>query len=524
MTSLVARRVVACIASAAAAVAVVPAAASAKTKSDLGLQCSGANIVGRGSTFQNPAQLVWNPTFNTSTNTKACNGVESAGKKTSAKPTVIYRNTESVDKGSGACLKGMGAEKHAVEPEYSFCGTDEAPNETQKNEIESHFAAGFEANDLETIPVLQGSVAILVHLPEGCKATSEVLEKGTNHILGRLVLDDTTVAGIYEGTINTWKQVVEAQGVGHGNDTMTCTVPAEEETPISRVVRTDHSGTTHIFKSFLEQVDTKPIKMEAYEEAYGTGTAKSSTGCGKTFPAETKTWAEVAEGCPNQRWPEAAHVIRNETETGNGGVIHLVHTTASSIGYADLAFAREFGYFSGENKAHEKFPGGENKKGSATKPGEQNTQFWAPIQNSKAGVTPVTYADPAGKGDTDAVATSNCKNTKYVENEGHEFPPENTRALWNQAKAALVEEHYAICGLTYDLAFRQYAAFLQPFGSITEAEGKARATTAENYLLFEVNGGAGGKEIKNHDYEALPKEVIKEAELGVEEIGYKVAA
>jgi ABC-type phosphate transport system substrate-binding protein len=518
MTSLFARRMAVCIASAASAVAVIPATASAVTKPDLGQQCSGANIIGRGSTFQNPAQIVWNPTFNTSLNSKACNGVEIAGKKTTAKPTVLYKNTESKDKGSGACLKAFGAEKHAVEPEYSFCGTDEAPNATQKKEIEEHFQPGYESEGLETIPVLQGAVAIIVHLPEGCKASSEVTEKGVLHKLGRLVFDDTTLEGIYAGTINNWKQVVEAQGSGHGNDALTCTGGTlEEETPISRVVRTDHSGTTHIFKSFLEQVETKPLPMEKYEEAYGTGGAKSSTGCGEgvTFPPETRTWESVSEGCQNQRWPEAAHVIRNETETGNGGVINLVNTTASSIGYADLAFVREKKFFSSLGM------GGENKKGSATKVGEQNTHFWAEIQNSKAGET-LTYADPASKGDTTAVALSNCKNTKYIENEGHEFPPASTRALWNQAKAALKDEHYAICGLTYDLAFRQYAAFLEPF-SVSETEGKARATTAENYLLFEVNSGAGGKEIKNHDYEALPKEVLKLAEKGVEEIGYKIA-
>ena len=219
MTSLVARRVVACLATAAAAVAVVPATASAKApKTDLGEQCSGANIVGRGSTFQNPAQLIWQPGFNTNTSTVACNGTY--GSK--GKPTATYRNTESAYKGSGACLKAFGAEKEpTANKEYDFCGTDEAPNSTQREEIEKKLT-GAQPEALETVPVLQGAVAVIIHLPEGCKASSEVEEKGKVYKLGRLVLDDTTLTAIYDGTVHNWKEVIAAQK-GDGKDALTCT-------------------------------------------------------------------------------------------------------------------------------------------------------------------------------------------------------------------------------------------------------------------------------------------------------------
>lgn len=501
MMSFPKRRLAACIASAAAVAAVaVPATASAAKGpvTDRGEQCSGANIVGRGSTFQNPAQLVWNPGFNSNTSSVGCSGTQGA----KGKPTATYRNTESADRGSGACLKAFGAEKATPNYEYDFCGTDEAPNATQKAEIESHKTGG-EGESLETIPVLQGAVAIIVHLPEGCKATatSVVLDEKTK-TLGRLVLENAVVDGIYKGTIKTWAELLAAEPA----DSMTCTNEADKNDTISPVVRTDHSGTTHIFKAYLSLVDTAPIEMEAYKEAYGTGSAKSGTGCGKEFPVESKTWAEVSEACPNQRWPLAAKVIRNETETGNPGVINLVNSTPSSVGYADLAVAREKKFFSSKELG-----GGENKKG------EQNTRFWAPIQNSKG----ATYSDPSGKGDTEKLATSNCKNTHYIENEEKEFPPASTRSLWNQAKAALVEENYPICGLTYDLAYRQYKFYLA--GSPFEAQGKAIATSVENYLMYSISSKGGGKEIKNRDYEKLPKEVIKKAEAGIQEIGYEIA-
>lgn len=499
MTSLFARRVVACIASAAAVAAVAPAAASASKapKTDLGEQCSGGPIVGRGSTFQNPAQLVWQPGFTKGESTLACSGTQ--GSK--GTPAVEYRNKESADRGSGSCLKAFGAEKEAPNRTYSFCGTDEAPNPKQASEIDSHEEAGGEANDLETIPVLQGSVAVIVHLPEGCTSSSEPTEeKGKVYKLGRLSLDAATIEGIYRGTINTWKEVIKAQETNSGNvvkDKLSCKNPSEEEDAITRVVRTDHSGTTHIFKEYLGLVNGASFTAEKYEEAH----SGSSTGCHEVKAEEAKTWAEVAEGCENQRWPTAAHVVWN-TETGNPGVVNLVNSTPSSIGYADLAVAREYKYFSSKEDK-----GGEDKKGEA------NPKFWAPIQNSAATGAGETYADPASKGDNETLANSNCKNTHYIESEEKTFPPENTRDLWYEAKAAKVEENYPICGLTYDLAFRQYKYF--------GFELKT-ATTVENYLRYEVSSKGGGKAIKDHDYEALPKEVIKKAEAGIEEIGWEI--
>ena len=113
---------------------------------------------------------------------------------------------------------------------------------------------------------------------------------------------------------------------------------------------------------------------------------------------------------------------------------------------------------------------------------------------------------------------SNCKNTQYVENASNEFPPESTLDSWSEAKGGLKEEHYSICGLTYVLAYKQYQPFLEHLYGIKEAEGEPLATTAENYLAFIANGGAGGKALKGHDYEALPKEIIKKAEKGLKEV------
>jgi ABC-type phosphate transport system substrate-binding protein len=505
MTSFSARRLAACVVSVAAVASVaIPATASAAKKpvTDLGTQCSGVNIAGRGSTFQNPAQLVWNPGFNKNTSTVGCSGTQ--GSK--GTPKAEYKQG-GANSGSGSCIRAFGAEKEApLWSEFSYCGTDEAPNATQKAEMESHKVGG-EEKSIESIPVAQGALAVIVHLPAGCLASSEVEQKGKTSKLGRFAFDHTTVEGIYRGTITTWKQAIEAQK-GDGKDVITCKVASEAEDTITPVVRLDSSGTTHIFKTYLSLVNGAKFTAEAFAEEIGG----KKTGCGSALPAEEKAWAEVAQGCQNQRWPAAAHVLR-ASEAGNPGVVKGVASTPSSIGYADLAVAREYGFFS------KKGEGGENKKGSATKQGEQNTRFWIELQNSAPSTT-VTFSDPSSKGDVENVASSNCKKTVYTNEAGKAFPPANTRELWNAAKAELTEADYSICGLTYDLAVREYKPYLTGIG--TEAEQKSRATTVANYLAYEVSSKGGGKELKNHDYEGLPAQVRKEAEAGIAEIGYAV--
>ena len=509
MTFLPARRLVACIVPAAAVVAIAAMPGSAMaSEGERDAQCAGSNIEGNGSTFQAAAQVnTWNGGFNTAVNSFACSGEK--------QPKVVYNQSE-VNKGSGACLKAMGIGATPKYNEFPFCGTDEAPNEAAKAEAESHNdgESGYETKSLESIPVLQGAEAIMVHLPKGCKAEATIpAPAGKKVKLGRLVLDNETLNKIYRGQVTDWKQIEEAQGAGHGEDKVKCENASEAEDLIHPVVRADKSGTTHIFKAYLEQVDTATnIKMEEFNNPQGKGAVCS----GAREKGEEKSWAQVSEGCENQRWPEAIESSKiRPTITGNPGVIKKVEETESSIGYGDLAQVRgETGGFS------KKGLGGENKKGSETKVGEQNTKFWAEIQHSEAGVTPVEYADPGSGGDVEKAANSNCAGTIYAAKPGEKFPPKSTRETWFAVKAELTQKKYNICGVTYDLALRQYWFFLKPLG-VSEEKSKEIATTVENYLLWVVNTktGGGGNLIKNHDYEKLSGTVLKEAETGIKEIG-----
>jgi ABC-type phosphate transport system substrate-binding protein len=518
MTFLSARRAVLVVAAAVAAIAALalPGIASAKAPvTDLGEQCSGSNIEMLGSTFQAPIDFVWTGVnsdkgnevlhtgFNVNTNALACQGTKGT-KKTEGKPTV-YDNQESKERGSGACLKDFGANGGTLRTtRFPICGTDEAPSVPIKLEMEAH-GVGQESESIDTVPVLQGAVAVIVHLPEHCTASSEPVVKGKVKKIGRLSLDQSVVAGIYTGTIKTWKAAVEEQH-GDASDKLKCESPSEETDTIHPVVRVDKSGTTHIFKSFLEQVDTTPFKAEKFNEVNG------EKPCGEAKEEEEKTWTQVAEGCENQRWPAAAEVTRNEeNETGNPGVVKQVNKEQSSIGYADLAVARELKYFSSPAEG-----------GGEVKAGEKHAKFWAYVQNDPHGATP-EYQEPASGGDNEKLADSNCADTVYAAREGEGFPPKSVRSDWSPVKGERESKTYPICGLTYLLAYRAYYYYLHPQG-LEEAESKAVATTAENFLKFAVASAAGGKEAASkRDYDALPSAVKKVAEEGIVEIGNKKA-
>lgn len=471
------------------AATVVALAAPGAAHAELLLQCEGANILGRGSTFQGaiPQDEVWNPGFNSSANVTACNGTQG----TDAKPTVEYLQKEEEDRGSGACLAAFGVGVTVAKfDRYSYCGTDEAPNETQKNEIE-RFASGAEERSLETIPVLQGAVAIPIHLPEGCQASAEYKEGEKTIKPGRLVLNDVTLEKIFRGEVTKWSEIKDGGDALKALTGKTCNA----ETPITVVVRKDKSGTTHIFKEFLASTNRMNGAGEENKQAEVKWIEK---------PGTELTWKEAASGGNNVEWPEAAKVVR-PAEKGGPAVVAKVAETASSIGYADLGDTFKNGSFD------KKSLGG----------GEKQNKFWPMLQ--KKTIAPVLYADPAAKKDTETAGNANCAKTVYTNGE-EVFPPSSTRELWNAAQAQLNESTYSLCGLTYDLTFRQYGKYHDELGGVGASPTEAQATTVESYLLYEVNTktAGGGKVIgESHEYEKLPSSLLKEVETGIKEIGYE---
>jgi ABC-type phosphate transport system substrate-binding protein len=490
MTTLSVRRILAaCILCGAFAVALVaPGAASAES---LGEQCSGETpIKGRGSTFQGLAQEVWTGTFNEvkgkpNKNVAACGGSQ-GGKKVIK---VEYLQKESEDRGSGSCLKAFGAGLKGTEKakygRYAFCGTDEAPSSGQRTEMENHKEGGI-SESIESIPIVQGSVAAIAHLPANCVASSEVTG-ATN----RLVLTAQTLNGIFAGTITKWSQITENGDALSGAG---C-VPTEE---IQRVVRLDKSGTTHVFKEGLAQMseNTKLEEVPFTAEEFGEIEAGKGDPCGSVLPPQSKDWNQIASGCENQRWPTATKPVARPATTGGPAVVAEVAAKASSIGYAAMSDARAtFGGGGGTSK------------------------FWVEVQNNfepKKPTLAAKYADPASNGDSATVAESNCAAVVYT-NGKEKFPPKNTRALWNAVRAKIKEGKYAICGLTYDLVLDEGSKYTKETES---AATLGEITSAVDFQLWVNNTAASGGSnlIKKHDFTALPDPIADKAEEGLKEV------
>jgi ABC-type phosphate transport system substrate-binding protein len=430
-----------CILSTAAAMALVaPGVASAGT---IGPQCSGENITGKGSSLQKLAQqTVWGPDFNTSSTSRACNGTQ--GSK--GTPTVTYSSV-----GSGAGMEAWGINGHAFEGTNAYVGTDEPPNATQKAEIESH-SSNPKEDTLETIPVLQGAVAIIVDLPKGCFPTSTVKP-------GRLVLDNTTLQGIWSGTITKWSELTE------GGDKLlgkTCNAA----TTINRVVRKDESGTTSIFKKYLALIN------------------------GEKDVLGELGWREISEGTENTEWPGT---VTRPSESGGGALVKLVAETPSSIGYANLADARA------------------NADFVPPLGGKETARSWVLLQNNGVEKEEETYAEPSSNGEGKELGNANCANTEYT-NGVTPFPPASTLEVWNEVTTKTSETNYTLCGLTYDLAFHEYRKY--------PGTNEAEATTVNNYLFFELANAGGQELIKKHDYLALPTALQVESRTGVEKVKY----
>ena len=459
MKSLFGRRTLATGVAAVASLAAfaMPSVASATESPN---HCKGSTpIEGRGATFPEAAQGVWK---------KAFNEAAFEGKPGGCKSIEVKYNTTGAI-GSGAGYNEWFKEQHYGE--VAFVGTDNTVNQGEKEKIEAEVDAE-KTSQLMTIPIVQGAVAIVVHLPEHCKANSKAAA-------GRIGLNQAMIEKIYKSGA-TWKEVAEEEGPQNEitNEGGTCDL-TQAVTP---VVRFDGSGTTHIFKEQLFKNDGGKLADETGGE---------------------HTWAELAEGTSsvkcgtakdgklNECWPSAAKVVHAKA-TGNPGLLEEVSNTAGSIGYADLSQARSKGFAPAST-----------------------SKFWAVVESSaKATGKGVKrkYTDPSTNGDVATSENSNCKKTEFVNGE-ETFPPPSVLSPWNEVGAKRESKTYAFCGMTYVLANTNYAAYGSHGGTSNEAQ------SVKDYIGFVINKKGGATAIAGNDYAPLPKAVLAKAEEGVEKIG-----
>lgn len=168
-----------------------------------------------------------------------------------------------------------GGQKAMLDGTVDFAGSDSLLKEEQYQQMP----------DLQMLPMLAGAVMPVYNLPN----------------VDSLVLDGPTLAAIYLGKITRWNDPAIAQ-LNPG-----LTLPDE---PITVAHRSDGSGTTEIFTSYLSAVS------QEWKDQVGVGKAVE--------------------------WPVDA-IGQGIGGKGNPGVAQAVQSTPYSIGYVELAYAKSNG-------------------------------------------------------------------------------------------------------------------------------------------------------------------------------------
>ncbi|HUA11767.1 MAG TPA: substrate-binding domain-containing protein [Solirubrobacteraceae bacterium] len=466
---------------------IAPASASAEVNHHC---VEGANIHGEGSSLQAEAdEKFWDSEkatdgFNQSKAPTACNGEQfKNGEEPGGKPKVTYTKEAS---SVGMQKWGFGGHERS-DSTTQFVGTDEPPTAAQIAEME----AGKPESKLLTIPVLDEAVSVIVHLPKECTVTSDA--KGN---AGRFVLTQKQLEEVFAGEITKWTQITGVPGSKSAANTWT---GATCENTIKRTVRGDGSGTTSIFKKYLNLVKEFP-------EGFGG-----------------KSWRKSGEEIENTEWPnegsdpvERGKCGEKEACTSSGGKLaEWVQKHEGLIGYAGIADARS---------KHD--AGTESERSANSQEGKQI--FWVEVQNSGSEEKP-KFQEPAlvkgeeGAWDNGTKTVANCASTEFTNGASSaKFPPASTELPWNEATTKTSEKTYGICGLSYDLAYEQYDLF--------EGFTESQTDTVANYIKFVLGTGAeeGQALINVHsDYLPLPtnksakKSVLAIAQAGAEKIGWK---
>ena len=528
------------------ALAVLAAAAPPSAHAAFALKaCEGGPVQGEGSSFQRVAQAQFQLYFD---------GPFGCGEGAAITSPVTY-----VSDGSGcgiASVGGGGSEGKCSDFEINepavlkggyrdkktrFGGSD-APM-TPEQESLADDSGGSNPGVLHTLPIANGATAVIVHFPEGCQLENpgtgasslneDTTTGGPNDPGGKDGTGDTykegtlrvhipaeTLEKIWDGTPMTWGEVVN----GHMTGAPTAPIEAEEgfihcdEIPLRRLVRFDGSGTTYNFKAYLGLLPkVTPTGVWTKSPVEGTNTiwplTTSSTGKPNPVPKATNApGKEFASEC--NLTASGPSRICTGSANGNPFVASAVAATDGSIGYSDLATAREKGFTITKNPEAE------------TKPEKDDHTYWIPLQTinpSKGNEVGTNYVEPTATAlsniENGGPNGSNCTNADY---RGIPTEPASDPTLGNWSKAIATGSKdtttYPNCALTYDFAWDDDAPV---YGNTPEEESKAR--TVKDYFTF-VESEGGQQSLTAADYGALSPEIIAIARKGVEAIGWNKAA
>ena len=436
-------------------------------------KCEGPNINGEGGSFARDAQTVFNANFKTN----YCIGTSGFG----------HINVAYAPEGSGAGVTAM--VKRELAPRFG--GTDDPPTPTQVAQMNAGTttpgtdAIATDNGKIHVFPIAVGSVVALVNPPEGCNL--EALDDEFRTISAAEITATPATKALMR--VRFPKDLFEEVWAGESNAKWTEAFPelsgAACEIPITRVVRFDGSGTSFTLKDYLDKINP----------SLGWKTTYATTGPNLTqeWPnAEFGTGGQCPGAAPGKQADSIDHLTTNCAK-GNGQLIAKLGEVDGSIGYADLATARNNSPSLAVNAAGASVP---------------TTPYWTQVENGEGEFTEPTADEANGYKTTGAAKGSNCLDAEFSN------VPTSSFGDWANTSGVNSDDGWGICTLTYALVFDDNAAV---WGNTPEEEAKARTVKDYEESLLTVGAQA---QLFGADYAPLPPGFLAISKTAVSEIGW----
>jgi phosphate transport system substrate-binding protein len=202
-------------------------------------------------------------------------------------------------------------------PTQMFSGTDSVLSSSQRASI----AATDIGSKYSVIPAITGPISIVYRL-DGLKTKGGAA--------ATLRLNGSVVCGIYLGTIKKWNDAkIKALNPSVAN------LPNAN---INVVGRSDGSGTTFVFASYLGKASSAAQKNCGYHSNFTSSTEANLNDAAGTFlPAQT------APGTYFSAIRAANGAAAITGKPGNGGIAPYVKATNYSISYVESSYASKYG-------------------------------------------------------------------------------------------------------------------------------------------------------------------------------------
>lgn len=213
----------------------------------------------------------------------------------------------------------VGCPAYSVGSPATFFSEPFAPN-TTSNGAGTYPAAGDQASLMMSFPVAGSSVGIPVKLTAAdCGGTAP----------SNLQFTGTQMAAIWSGSVLNWN---DSSLTSNNPSLAGCNIP------IVRVVRKDDSGTTSIFKRYLQNIDTTR-SGQACNAAFGTWGSSTSNGAHNTaWPGSGTAWTTQPAGTlGGQQASGTCSGWVTGAASGGGALLTSLGGVEGGVGYADLA-------------------------------------------------------------------------------------------------------------------------------------------------------------------------------------------